>query len=52
MIDDYDYHRLFGRFTKGITSNVDVFGQVDVLTNDEKSLSSEESFYVGIVSKF
>ena len=50
--NDYDYHRLFGRLTKGITSNVDVFGQVDVLTNDEKSLSSEESFYVGIVSKF
>ena len=52
MIDDYDYHRLFGRFTKGITSSVDVFGQVDILTNDSENLSSEESFYAGIVAKF
>ena len=52
MVDNYDYHRLFGRLTKGITSNVDVFGQVDLLTNNEENLSNEESFYVGIVTKF
>ena len=52
MVDNYDYHRLFSRLTKGITSNVDVFGQVDLLTNNEENLSNEESFYVGIVTKF
>jgi len=29
-----------------------VFGQVDILTNDSENLSSEESFYAGIVAKF
>lgn len=51
-IEDYDYQRLFGRLTKGITSNVDVFGELNVLTNDSKDLSNEESFYAGIVAKF
>lgn len=52
MTDNYDYQRLFVRFDKVLFKNFIVFGEANWLTNDNKGLDYDRSFYAGISSKF